>query len=81
MKQGRWVRNARLTERYGVSGYIPPQKMVNIAEERTSGLAAAFVALGARADHVGLFARSCYMQGVNDAIDSLHKSGLKIVNS
>lgn len=62
------------TERWHVKGYIPPAKMADIAEERTSGFQSAFVHYGARAQDVGTFARSCYMQGVNDSVDALTRT-------
>lgn len=66
-------------DRYHVKGFIPPVALQNIAEERTWGLQGAFVASGAKASHVALLARSCYMQGVNYAIDSLKISGVTLV--
>lgn len=71
----------KLGDRFQVRGFIPPAKMVDIADDRTMGMQMAFVHLAARAGHVGILARSCYMQGVNDAIDSLHKSGMRIVEA
>lgn len=59
------------TERFHVKGYIPPDKMAAIAEERTIGFQAAYIHLGGRAQDLGTFARSCYMQGVNDSVDAL----------
>lgn len=63
-----------LTERWHVKGYIPPENLADIAEERTTGFQSAFVHYGARAQDIGPFARSCYMQGVNDATDALAKN-------
>ena len=59
------------TERFHVKGYIPPEKLAAIAEDRTMGFQQAFVHQGARAQDIGTFARSCYMQGMNDSIDAV----------
>ena len=69
----------RFGDRFQVKGFIPPKAMVDIAEDRTMGMQHAFVHRGGRASDLAILARSCYMQGVNDAVDSLHKSGLMIV--
>lgn len=63
-----------LTERFQVKGYIAPENMVDIAEDRTIGFQAAFIHFGGRAQDIGLFARSCYMQGVNDSVDALTRT-------
>lgn len=60
-----------VTKAFQVKGFTPPQKMVDIAEERTIGLQSTFIHFGGRAQDLGAFARSCYMQGVNDSIDAL----------
>ena len=81
-----------LTKRCRVKAWFPPQRMVEIATERTEGFVCAFIAQGHRnaeglryppqvtsmlmlANELGrpgleLFARSCYLQGLNDAIDA-----------
>ena len=81
-----------LTRRCHVKAWFPPQRMMEIATERTEGLVCAFIARGHRnvqatslppqvqsmlmlANELGrpgleLFARSCYLQGLNDAIDA-----------
>lgn len=66
----------KIGERFHVKGFIPPEKMVEIADERTLGMQCAFIHLGGRAQDVGTFARSCYMQGVNDAADALARVGV-----
>lgn len=71
-------------ERYEVSGFIPPEAMTRIADERTRGMADFFLATASRQgmawyDQLHRLARSCYMQGVNDSVDSIVKSGMKIV--
>jgi hypothetical protein len=65
----------KLGDLFDVMGYIPPAELQAIAKERTSGMQAAFIHLGGRAAHVARFARSCYMQGVNDAADALVQTG------
>jgi hypothetical protein len=75
----RYKPRQQLGERFDVRGYIPPAQLVEIAEDRTDGIVSAFIHLGARASHVQRFANSCYMQGVNDAIDAINKAGLKVV--
>lgn len=69
-------RYARMSigDRYHVKGFIPPVALQNIAEERTWGLQGAFVASGAKASHVAVLARSCYMQGLNDSIDAITRN-------
>lgn len=63
-----------LTEQYHVKGYIPPEALASIADDRTGGIQCAFVRMGGRAKDVGILARSCYMQGVNDSIDAITKN-------
>ena len=70
-------------ERYEVSGYIPPESMTRIADERTRGMADFFLATASRHglawyDQLHRLARSCYMQGVNDSVDSIVRAGLAI---
>lgn len=60
-----------LTKAFQVKGFTPPQRIVDIAEERTIGLQCTFVHFGGLAQDIGAFAQSCYMQGVNDSIDAL----------
>lgn len=64
----------KIGERFHVKGYIPPAALSDIAEDRTIGFQAAFVHFGARARDLGAFARSCYMQGINDATDAITKT-------
>ncbi len=66
-------------ERFGVVGFIPPPDLVHIARDRTTGLVDSYLWLGAKTAHLQLLANSCYMQGLNDAIDSMHKAGLEVV--
>lgn len=71
-------------KRYDVSGYIPPASMAHIAEERTRGMADFFIATASRDgmawwDQLHRLAQSCYMQGINDSVDSIVKSGMVIV--
>lgn len=66
-------------DRFDVSLWIPPATMTAIAEERTEGMVGYFVSTRSRIDPVkfidelGKLARSCYMQGLNDAIDAAAK--------
>jgi hypothetical protein len=71
-------------KRYEVSGFIPPETMARIAEERTSGMADFFIATASRdglkwCDQLHRLAQSCYMQGINDSVESIFKAGLEIV--
>ena len=71
-------------KRYDVSAFIPPEAMVRIADERTRGMADFFVASASRnsltwIDQLHRLARSCYMQGVNDSVDSLAKARFRVV--
>lgn len=63
-----------LTQTFQVKGYIAPEQMADIAEDRTIGLQSAFIHYGGRAQDVGAFARSCYMQGVNDSVDAITRT-------
>jgi len=67
----------KLGERFGIQGYLPPAKLIEIAQERTSGFVFAWMFTGARAHQLQIMANSCYMQGVNDAADSLISAGWK----
>ena len=66
-------RNKRrnMTEQWGIKAFIPPELMVDIAQKRTEGMVAAFIAFGAPCNMVRNLARSCYMQGVNDVAYAL----------
>jgi hypothetical protein len=66
-------------ERFDVRGFIPPRALVDIARDRTNGMVDAYLWLGARTAHLQILANSCYMQGLNDAIDAMHKAGLEVV--
>lgn len=62
------------------SPYTPDPAMVRIASERTDGILRAWSAHM----HWGpvdfrILAESCYMQGINDAIDALQQRELKVV--
>jgi hypothetical protein len=61
----------RLADRCEVKGFVPPAEMVRIADERTEGIASYYLmAPGARTwEETRTLARSCYMQGLNDALD------------
>lgn len=72
-RPSRKLRN--LTERFGVTAFIPPAHIEQIADERVSCLVHTFVMMGARADHLAILARSCYMQGLNDMTDAVVRSG------
>jgi len=61
-------RRLKVGERCGVKGYIAPPALRQIAAERTEGLVAAYVFLGARAAHTSLLAESCYIQGVKSGL-------------
>jgi hypothetical protein len=52
--------------------------IVKIAADRTDGMVFAFVNYGARASDLNRLVRSAYMQGVNDLVDALIKSGCEI---
>lgn len=56
-------------------GFIPPAAMQKIATERTEGMIGIYMYYGARTAHLPLLVRSAYMQGVNDAVDSLVQTG------
>lgn len=66
-----WKRSTDIGKFCGVRGYIAPRQLVEIASDRTFGMVSAFVRLGAKTEHLNLLAQSCYMQGINDATDSL----------
>ncbi len=70
-------RTQNLTQRFGVKGFIPPERLMALAEERTEGMIAAYEHLSLRATSFGqhlkllaMLVRSAYMQGINDAIDA-----------
>lgn len=67
----------KLGERFGIQGYLPPAKLIEIAQERTSGFVFAWMFTGSRAHQLQIMANSCYMQGINDAADSLIRAGWK----
>jgi len=62
--------------RYHVKLWTPPVRILDVAHDRTEGMAGFFLATGSsdyvrwRNDLYRLCA-SCYMQGVNDAVDSV----------
>ena len=66
---------------FEASRWTPPQEMARIAHERTYDI------VGTWADSLRwghpidprILAESCYMQGINDAIYSLVKTGMNIV--
>jgi len=65
-----------LTERFHVKAFIPPAEIIRIAGERTEGIVSAFIFEGgSRYDKLTTFARSCYMHGMNDAIDAALRAG------
>jgi hypothetical protein len=63
-------------DRYGVSAFVPPERISRIAHERTEGMVGYFLACCSRHDPVKwhdqlyMLARSCYMQGLHDMADS-----------
>lgn len=64
-------------QRYEVSAWIPPAKMAEIACERTEGMVGYFLSCCHRfnpviwQDQLHNLARSCYMQGINDAAQAM----------
>jgi len=63
-------------DRYGVKLWIPPETMFRIACERTEGMVGFFVQAAQHKrelryiEALETFARSCYMQGLNDMIEA-----------
>lgn len=59
-----------------VKGFIPPLQLQNIAEERTQGIVDFYLlsrqskSVERQIEDLKIFARSCYLQGLNDAIYS-----------
>lgn len=71
--------NGRRRDPDTASEYHPPAPMVRIADERTRAILREW----ANRMHWGpvdfrILAESCYMQGINDAIDALQQQGLTI---
>lgn len=63
--------------RYGVAAWVPPAKLSDIAHERTEGMVGYFTDCCHRfnpviwLDQLHVLARSCYMQGINDAAQAM----------
>lgn len=68
----------QITKRFHVKAFFPKHEMVSIAQERTEGIVSAYIFehRPGTADLLTL-ARSCYMQGLHDAIDSMKTAGWK----
>jgi hypothetical protein len=68
-----------LAKRLEISAYIPPERSVEIAEERTGDMVHYFHALMREASweeasrYVQLLANSCYLQGITDAAVAMAK--------
>ena len=65
---------------FEASEYQPPENLVRIANERTRDILGIWLrrAVWQPADFQ-ILAASCYMQGINDGIDSLNQMGWSIV--
>lgn len=68
-------RRQKQLERNEVSEWEAPAEMVRIANERTDGMLAQFMQDGARYNELARVIRSAYMQGVNDTIDAIMRTG------
>ena len=66
-------------ERFDVGEWTPTPAAVRAAEERTQDMVMVYLVRGARADAVGQLARSCYLQGVQDAVEAIYGTGYEIV--
>ncbi len=84
MSKWRQKRLVGLGKRCEVSMYIPPQHIIEIAEERTHGLVEYFEEFTRPPFHdywkfqeyIATLARSCYMQGVNDTVQAAAQTGI-----
>jgi hypothetical protein len=80
MRRGPYKRDrdlTRLGERFELQGFFPPAKMADIAKDRTWGMVHAWIYTGMQFKHLQTMANSCYMQGINDAADSMIRAGWK----
>ena len=68
--------------KYEVKLWIPPESILEVAKDRTEGMAGFFLATASREglrwwDELRVFAASCYMQGINDAIEAETRARLR----
>lgn len=59
----------------GVEAYIPPQRLVEVADERTSGILQFFLRTGQPWWHLGSLVHSAYLQGVRDTLRAIEHLG------
>jgi hypothetical protein len=60
-----------LGNRCQLKAYIPPARLIEIADERTDGMVDFYILAGDhRIEHLRTLVRSAYMQGVHDTIDA-----------
>jgi hypothetical protein len=69
--------------RFEVSAWIPPKRLSDLAHDRIEGLVGYFLSCAHKRDCVKWqddlynLARSCYLQGVNDAVDTAARLRLR----
>lgn len=68
---------------FEASTYAPPERMVQIAEERTRDIIGAWASSlqWGKPIEPKILAQSCYMQGINDAIDAIQQQNLRVVEA